>query len=162
MTVTRVLSPPMADAPLTNGHTKLNGALNGVLPAAHDALDAFNNGVLVQAKDAPAVFPNGPDSNPDSPAIDSPATPVDNSPTSDVKIDVDHEEHEESDVRHEQYPIPIDKLDNASTVPQIATPVDPGECPRALSCPTQAPHARTARRDTHRPPEEHTTSPTRR
>ena len=114
----------MADAPLTNGHNKLNGALNAVLPA-HDALP---NGV--HPPDKP-LYANGPDSTPDSPAIDSPATPVDNSPTSDVKIDVDHEEHEESDVRHEQYPIPIDKLDNASTVPQIATPVDPGESARA-------------------------------
>ncbi|KAL6304232.1 Bromodomain-containing protein [Sparassis latifolia] len=66
-------------------------------------------------------------STPDSP-IDSPATPVDNSTAPDVKIDVDYTEGE-SDVRHEPMPLKLDKLDNASVLPQIGTPADPATIP---------------------------------
>lgn len=105
----------MTDAPLTNGHLPINGTtLTGHL----NGFDSAINGVHTTS--------NGvPDSAPDSPAIDSPATPIDNSLSSDVKIDVQLNDHEESDVRHEAYPMKVDKLDNASTVPQVATPVDP-------------------------------------
>ena len=112
VTVTRLQSPPpstMLDAPLTNG-IHLNGT--------HDIKHSSLNGDHGDAAD--------------SPAIDSPATPVDNTPTSDIKIDVEPIEHAESDVRHDPYPVRVDKLDNASTVPQVATPVDPGERSRSL------------------------------
>lgn len=69
-----------------------------------------------------ALLSNGHDlSVPDSPAIDSPATPVD-AINNDNDIKIDDHDHEESDVRHDPFPL---KLDNASTVPQIATPIDP-------------------------------------
>jgi len=46
-----------------------------------------------------------------SPATDSPTTPVSNSVAPDVKIDMDFQE-QESDVRHEPLPIkPIDTID---------------------------------------------------
>jgi hypothetical protein len=67
--------------------------------------------------------PSSPDLNPDyvhkiqngyinnSPATDSPPTPVSNSVVPDVKIDMDFQE-QESDVRHEPLPIkPIDAID---------------------------------------------------
>lgn len=64
-----------------------------------------------------------------SPAADSPATPVSTAAVPDVKIDLDYPE-QESDARHEPMPIksidPIDKLDNASIVTQINSPLDPG------------------------------------
>ncbi|THH02472.1 hypothetical protein EW026_g391 [Hermanssonia centrifuga] len=96
----------MSDAPLTNV-LHLNGN--------HHSLNGSDLNT-----------PNGvADSAPDSPAIDSPATPIDNSLTSDDKIDVHLNDPEESDVRHDTIPMKVDKLDNASTVPQVATPVDP-------------------------------------
>lgn len=61
---------------------------------------------------------------PDSPAVDSPATPVDNNAADDVKIDLDFDEHE-SDVRHE--PVTLKVTDASSVLPQVGTPVDPGE-----------------------------------
>jgi bromodomain-containing factor 1 len=77
--------------------------------------------------------------NPLSPVTDSPNTPV-SSFTPDVKIDIDYNE-QESDVRHEPIPIkPIDliaKSENASTVPQIGTPVDPESIP--INPPTGTP-----------------------
>lgn len=58
----------------------------------------------------------------------SPSTPVSVNVTSDVKIDMDFQQ--ESDARHEPLPIKhIDKLDRleaASTIAQVASPVDPG------------------------------------
>ena len=116
----------MTDAPLTNGHPKLGpNAQNGAPVAA--AINGYGSPT------PPPAAPNGPaDDHADSPAIDSPATPVDNTPTSDIKIDVEPIEHAESDVRHDPYPVRVDKLDNASTVPQVATPVDPGERSRSL------------------------------
>lgn len=66
-------------------------------------------------------------SAPDSPAVDSVATPINNSLVPDIKIDVDFAE-QESDARHEPAPLNLDKLDDASVVPQVATPVDPGTC----------------------------------
>ena len=69
-------------------------------------------------------------SNPLSPATVSPNTPV-SAFAPDVKIDIDYTE-QESDARSEPIPLkPIDtvpKLDDASTVPQVGTPVDPGMC----------------------------------
>ncbi|KAF8641126.1 hypothetical protein AX17_000768 [Amanita inopinata Kibby_2008] len=62
---------------------------------------------------------------------DSPNTPVSNF-APDVKIDIDYQEPE-SDARNEPLPIkpiePITKPDNASTVPQVGTPVDPSSIP---------------------------------
>ncbi|KAI0670108.1 Bromodomain-containing protein [Trametes maxima] len=66
-----------------------------------------------------------PVSAPDSPAVDSVATPVNNSLVSDIKIDVDFTE-QESDARHE--PVPI-KAEDASVVPQVGTPADPDSIP---------------------------------
>ncbi|OBZ79624.1 Bromodomain-containing factor 1, partial [Grifola frondosa] len=63
-------------------------------------------------------------SAPDSPAVDSPATPVDNSVDVDVKIDVDFNE-QESDARHEPMPLKIDQIKDAS-IPQVE---DVGEFP---------------------------------
>ncbi|KAF8971566.1 Bromodomain-containing protein [Flammula alnicola] len=77
------------------------------------------------------VFQNALDNHP-SPATDSPATPIDIALAPDVKIDMDYQE-QESDVRHEPLPIKaidhLDKLDNASTVPQVGTPLDPSAIP---------------------------------
>ncbi len=75
----------------------------------HDALSSNLNGVHLESVSAP-----------DSPAVDSVATPVNNSLVPDVKIDVDYNE-QESDARHEPAPIKLDKLDNASIVPQLDT-----------------------------------------
>lgn len=62
-----------------------------------------------------------------SPALDSPTTPISNAIVPDVKIDIDYQE-QESDARHEPMPIksidPVDKIDDASTVPQVGTPID--------------------------------------
>lgn len=80
----------------------------------HDALSSNLNGVHLD-----------PLSAPDSPAVDSVATPVNNSLVPDVKIDVDYNE-QESDARHEPAPIKLDKLDSASIVPQLDTPPVPG------------------------------------
>ena len=70
-------------------------------------------------------------SNPLSPATDSPNTPVSTLEVPDVKIDIDYTE-QESDARNEPIPVkPIEtapKPDDASTVPQVGTPVDPGMC----------------------------------
>jgi hypothetical protein len=51
--------------------------------------------------------------NPDSPSVDSPATPVNVASAPNVKIDTDF--HEESDARHE--PIPL-KLEQPSKLDQ--------------------------------------------
>ncbi|KAI0932453.1 hypothetical protein AcW2_001080 [Taiwanofungus camphoratus] len=80
--------------------------------------------------DAPlsnGIHING-NSNPDSPAVDSPATPVDNTPAVDVKIDVDYIDHE-SDARHEPVSIKVDKAEDASVLPQVGTPADPATIP---------------------------------
>ncbi|TBU49725.1 Bromodomain-containing protein [Dichomitus squalens] len=82
----------------------------------HDALSSALNGAHTDSVSAP-----------DSPAVDSVATPINNSLVSDVKIDVDYTE-QESDARHEPAPLKLDKLENASIVPQLGTPVDPGTC----------------------------------
>ncbi|KAI9057179.1 Bromodomain-containing protein [Trametes sanguinea] len=71
-----------------------------------------------------------PISAPDSPAVDSVATPVNNSLVSDIKIDVDFTE-QESDARHEPVPPKLDKVEDASVVPQISTPADPDSIPIA-------------------------------
>lgn len=71
-------------------------------------------------------LPNG-NHNIDGP--DSPATPIDNSPTADIKIDVDAPPAD-SDLRSEPVPMKVDEIEqlrDASTVPQLDTPVDPGE-----------------------------------
>lgn len=75
----------------------------------HDALSSNLSGVHLDSVSAP-----------DSPAVDSVATPVNNSLVPDVKIDVDYNE-QESDARHEPAPIKLDKLENASIVPQSDT-----------------------------------------
>ncbi|KAI8995316.1 Bromodomain-containing protein [Trametes punicea] len=69
-------------------------------------------------------------SAPDSPAVDSVATPVNNSLVSDVKIDVDYTE-QESDARHEPVPPKLGKVEDASVVPQVSTPADPDSIPIA-------------------------------
>ncbi|KAH9950519.1 hypothetical protein B0H21DRAFT_881323 [Amylocystis lapponica] len=61
-----------------------------------------------------------------SPLVDSPATPVDNSPAAEVKIDVDFDE-QESDVRHE--PVTMKVTDASSVLPQVGTPADPATIP---------------------------------
>nr|VWO96631.1 Histone acetyltransferase [Ganoderma boninense] len=80
----------------------------------HDALSSNLNGVHLESVSAP-----------DSPAVDSVATPVNNSLVPDVKIHVDYNE-QESDARHEPAPIKLNKLDNASIIPQLDTPPAPG------------------------------------
>ncbi|KAF8203282.1 bromodomain-containing protein [Pholiota molesta] len=91
--------------------------LNGAHPSAHSALNGISAAVSLNALD-----------NRPSPATDSPQTPADNAHVPDVKIDMDYQE-QESDVRHEPLPIKpidrLDKLDNASTAPQVGTPLDP-------------------------------------
>lgn len=95
----------MLDAPLTNG-IHLNGH--------HDLKPSFNGDHTDIA---------------DSPAIDSPATPVNDAPAPAVKIDVHYHDQDESDVRHEPVDMKIDVVEDASTVPQVATPVDPDSIP---------------------------------
>lgn len=75
----------------------------------------------------------------DSPAIDSPATPVNDSPAPAVKIDLQYADQEESDVRHEPVDMKIDVVEDASTVPQVATPVDPGQSRLPLSTRLRSP-----------------------
>ena len=84
----------------------------------NDALSTNLNGVHLDSVSAP-----------DSPTVDSAATPVNHSlvPDDNIKIDVDFME-QESDARHEPAPLKLEKLDAASTVPQISTPADPGTC----------------------------------
>ncbi len=79
----------------------------------HDALSTNLNGVHLESVSAP-----------DSPAVDSVATPINNSLVPDVKIDLEYPE--DSDVRNEPTPLKLDKLENASTIPQISTPAEPG------------------------------------
>lgn len=99
----------MSDASLTNGIT-----------IVHDFTTPKLNGLHTAQDDAA-----------DSPAIDSPATPVDNSVSPDVKIDVQSNDQEESDVRHEPLPMKLDRIndDDLSIVPQVATPANPGKHP---------------------------------
>ena len=82
-------------------------------------------------QDALSSALNGPNTDPvsapDSPAVDSVATPINNSLVPDVKIDVEYTE-QESDARHEPAPLKLDTLENASIVPQLGTPADPGTC----------------------------------
>lgn len=86
-------------------------------PTMHDALSTNLNGVHLDSVSAP-----------DSPTVDSAATPVNHSLlTDDIKIDVDFTE-QESDARHEPAPLKLEKLDALSTVPQLSTPVDPSAC----------------------------------
>lgn len=71
-------------------------------------------------------LPNG-NHNIDGP--ESPATPIDNSTTADIKIDVDVPSTD-SDLRSEPVPMKVDEIEqvrDASTVPQLDTPVDAGE-----------------------------------
>ncbi len=77
-------------------------------------------------------------SSPESVAVDSPATPIDNSTTTDIKIDVEYTERE-SDVRHEPVAMKLDvksdtPVEDASVLPQVGTPVDPGEVNIISSC----------------------------
>ena len=85
----------------------------------HDALSTNLNGVHLDSVSAP-----------DSPAVDSVATPINHSLVPDIKIDVDYPE-QESDARHEPAPPKVDKVEDASVVPQVSTPADPGtyQCP---------------------------------
>ena len=91
----------------------------------HDALSTNLNGVHLDSVSAP-----------DSPAVDSVATPVNNSLVPDIKIDVDYTE--DSDVRHEPAPLKVAKLENASVIPQISTPIDPGTCQTSSYASTRA------------------------
>ncbi|KAI0690697.1 Bromodomain-containing protein [Cytidiella melzeri] len=88
------------------------------LDSNHDLLVTKINGNTHISEDAP-----------DSPAIDSPATPVDDSTTHSVKIDVQSNDQDESAVRHEPVAMKVDTLENASIVPQAATPIDPDTIP---------------------------------
>jgi bromodomain-containing factor 1 len=63
--------------------------------------------------------------NPESPSIDSPATPVNNTSAPDVKIDIDF--HEESDARHEPLPIKVEKIEKASAYTELPPSADSGE-----------------------------------
>ncbi|EKM60891.1 uncharacterized protein PHACADRAFT_247110 [Phanerochaete carnosa HHB-10118-sp] len=95
----------MLDAPLTNG-IHLNGH--------HDLKPPLNGDHNDTA---------------DSPAIDSPATPVNDVLAPGVKIDVHDQDQEESDVRHEPVDMKISLAENVSTIPQVATPIDPASIP---------------------------------
>lgn len=66
----------------------------------------------------------------DSPAVDSPATPVDNTTSPDIKIDVDYAATE-SDARHELVTVKMDTSEDASLQPQVGTPTDPATIPIA-------------------------------
>ncbi|KAL0950884.1 hypothetical protein HGRIS_007643 [Hohenbuehelia grisea] len=96
---------------MTTASPSLNGVHNG---DKHVVLNGINT--------------NG--HNPlDSPALDSPATPVESRDPPDVKIDTDYHE-QESDVRHEPCPVKfIEPTENASVVPQVGTPMDPASIP---------------------------------
>lgn len=76
---------------------------------------------------------NGYTASPDS-AADSPATPVDNSTSPDIKIDVDYVEHE-SDARSEPVSMKVDAVEDASVRPQVGSPPDPGEDSPSAHCP---------------------------
>jgi len=65
---------------------------------------------------------------PDSPLVDSPATPVDNSPTVGIKIDVEYNDRE-SDARSEPVSMKVDAVEDASVQPQVGTPTDPATIP---------------------------------
>lgn len=73
---------------------------------------------------------------------DSPATPVDDSTSPHIKIDVDYNEAE-SDLRHEPIPVKVDQLRSASTVPQVGSPVDPSTSCLFISDLT-SPHTRSS------------------
>jgi len=97
-----------------------------------------------------------------SPATDSPNTPV-STFTPDVKIDFGYNE-QESDARYEPMSIKqidgIPKPDDASTVPQVGTPVDPGMCETFFSC---AYHAHWfSSFDSHQSSQRHTSTTARR
>ncbi|RPD81791.1 Bromodomain-containing protein [Lentinus tigrinus ALCF2SS1-7] len=85
----------------------------------HDALSTNLNGVHLDSVSAP-----------DSPAVDSVATPINNTLVPDIKIDVDYPE-QESDARHEPAPLKPENVEDASVVPQVSTPVDPDSIPIA-------------------------------
>lgn len=93
---------PDALAVAHNG--RVNGLNGDITPS-----DSIDNGALSSA--------------PDSPAVPSPMEIAASPP---VKIELDYLQRE-SDARHEPINISIDKLDDASTRPQLATPADPGE-----------------------------------
>lgn len=94
VTVTRpALAPTMHDAPLTNG-VHLNGD--------HTAKPA-------------------PSDTADSPAIDSPATPVNDSPTPTVKIDVQYDDHLENNISRDPVDMKVEIEEDASTA-QAETP----------------------------------------
>lgn len=110
----------MNDAPsLDSSHTDSNPVLDAING------DHGLNGTFHTVNDI------GANSNPLTPATDSPDTPVSNF-VPDVKIDIDYHE-QESDARNEPVPInPIDfisKSEDASTVAQIGTPVNPASIP---------------------------------
>ncbi|KZT74817.1 Bromodomain-containing protein [Daedalea quercina L-15889] len=71
---------------------------------------------------------NGHAASPDSIAADSPATPVDNSTSPDIKIDVDYVERE-SDARNEPIQMKVDAVEDASVLPQAGSPPDPATIP---------------------------------
>ncbi len=120
----------MTDAPLIANHDVLTTKLNGAAHSNEDALD--------------------------SPAIDSPATPVDDSVSATVKIDVQSNDQEESDVRHEQVAMKVDSAEDASVVPQVATPADPGTS--AHHCSPCAVADLRQRNHSYRPTKGHTTA----
>lgn len=99
----------MLDAPLANGiHL--------------DGINGFKTHTLdVDSNDAA-----------DSPAVDSPATPVNDSPTPALKIDIQYNDQEESDIRHELVDMKIDVVENVSSVQEIATPADPSKYSSSL------------------------------
>ncbi|OCH96602.1 Bromodomain-containing protein [Obba rivulosa] len=98
--------------------------------------DAPQNGVLIDHHDAPNKPTINGDLNghahdgvsPDSPAANSPATPVNTAMAADIKIDTDYTERE-SDVRHEPIPVKLDTVEDASVLPQVGTPLDPATLP---------------------------------
>ncbi|TFY59503.1 hypothetical protein EVJ58_g5736 [Rhodofomes roseus] len=71
---------------------------------------------------------NGHAASPDSVAADSPATPVDNSTSPDIKIDVDYVERE-SDARNEPIAMKVDAVEDVSVLPQAGSPPDPATIP---------------------------------
>ena len=89
----------------------------------HDALSTTLN-----------IVHNDSISSPDSPAVDSVATPINNTLIPDIKIAADYPDQEqESDARHEPVPLKFEKLDNASIIPQMGSPVDPSTFWRLLT-----------------------------
>ncbi|KAI0082226.1 Bromodomain-containing protein [Panus rudis PR-1116 ss-1] len=58
---------------------------------------------------------------------DSPATPVDNSTSADIKLDVDFPAP--APARNDPVPMSVDPVRDASTVPQLGTPADPASLP---------------------------------